>query len=322
MPGWGVECTDVGSTQPKRVRARPLPGARPDRPRKGHPQCFQRLRVVPALCAHPWRPVPTARWLTRSTRRLIRPPHPQDGPDGHGGHHHRGAGLRQRPCVDGRGHHAHRRWHGAQRTHRQRRLHPRRPRLLGERLRRRHLHLRRCSVLRLDRLPAAQSPDRRHRRPPRTGAATGRWPATAASSPSAMPDSTDRPVRWSWPVPSSVSIRHRTMAATGWWHRTVASSPSVMPPSTVRPARCRRTAPSWVWLPPLTDTATGKRPPTAPFSPSGTPGLPAWRRPARRWWASAPRGTAIGWPPATAPSTPSEGRPSWAPPPAEVSTGR
>ena len=59
-------------------------------------------------------------------------------------------------------------------------------------LRRRHLHLRRRRVLRLDRRHAPEQPDRGHGRRPPTARATGWWPPTAASSPSATPASTAR----------------------------------------------------------------------------------------------------------------------------------
>ena len=71
--------------------------------------------------------------------------------------------------------------------------------------------------------------------PPPTARATGWWPPTAASSPSATPASTARPAAststspsWAWPPP-------RTARATGWWPPTAASSPSVTPASTARP---------------------------------------------------------------------------------------
>ena len=60
-------------------------------------------------------------------------------------------------------------------------------RLPPGRLRRRHLLVRRRSLLRIDRRHPPQCPGGRHRRRPRPPAATGRWPPTAASSPSAGP---------------------------------------------------------------------------------------------------------------------------------------
>ena len=125
---------------------------------------------------------------------------------------------------------------------------PNGPRLLGERLRRRYLHLRRCGVLWLYRLPAAQSHQLSVSPPPTTGTATGRSPATAVYSPSATRTSTDRPVRLVLARPSSASTPRPTVTVTGWWLRTVASSPSGMPPSTARPALFLRTAPSSAWL--------------------------------------------------------------------------
>ena len=81
-----------------------------------------------------------------------------------------------------------------------------RQRVLERRLRRRAVRLRQCRLLRLDGRPAAQPADRRHGDHPRRRAATGRWPPTAGSSPSATPASTARPDRscstnrWSaWP---------------------------------------------------------------------------------------------------------------------------
>ena len=66
---------------------------------------------------------------------------------------------------------------------------PRRRRLLGGGVRRRHLRLRRRRLLRLHGRQAAQARSSAWR-PRRTAAATGRWPPTAASSASATPAST------------------------------------------------------------------------------------------------------------------------------------
>ncbi len=81
--------------------------------------------------------------------------------------------------------------------------------------RRRHLHLRRCPVLRLHGrhcLEQAHSGDGRR---PRPGRATGSWRPTAASSPSAMPSSTAP-----WGQPSSTSRSsawHRPRPGKGYW---------------------------------------------------------------------------------------------------------
>ena len=106
---------------------------------------------------------------------------------------------------------------------------PDRRRLLGGGLRRRDLRLRQRPVPRLDGRPAPEQADRGHGRRPRQAAATGRWPPTAASSPSATPRSTARWAgsrstsrSWAWPPP-------RQAAATGRWPPTVGSSPSATP---------------------------------------------------------------------------------------------
>ena len=67
--------------------------------------------------------------------------------------------------------------------------------LLAGGLRRRHLHLRRRHVLRLDRIDPPQQAHRRHGGHARRARATGWWPRTAASSPTATPRSTARPDR-------------------------------------------------------------------------------------------------------------------------------
>ena len=68
-----------------------------------------------------------------------------------------------------------------------------------------------------------------------TDRATGRWPPTAASSPTATPGSTGRPGACTstsrssgWPAPP-------TATGTGWWPPTAASSPTATPASTGRP---------------------------------------------------------------------------------------
>ena len=84
-------------------------------------------------------------------------------------------------------------------------------------LRRGHLHLRRRPVLRLDRQPPPQPADRRHGRHPATATATGWWPPTAGSSPTATPGSTGRPATSTSTSRSSAWPPPRTATATGWW---------------------------------------------------------------------------------------------------------
>ena len=75
--------------------------------------------------------------------------------------------------------------------------------------------------------PAPTPPSPVSRR--RHSTATGWSVRTAASSPSAPPSSTARPVHCICSAPSSASRRRRTAAGTGWSPRTAASSPSAMP---------------------------------------------------------------------------------------------
>ena len=123
------------------------------------------------------------------------------------------------------------RWAGSpSQAHRGHGRHPRRQGLLGGGLRRRPLRLRRRPSTALGGAPhepivgIAATPD---------GRATGRWPPTAASSPSGTPPSTARwaaaPQRPSWASPPPP-----TAGATGRWPPTAASSPSGTPPSTGR----------------------------------------------------------------------------------------
>ena len=91
-----------------------------------------------------------------------------------------------------------------------------------------------AGLLRLDGRSPAEPAHRGYRRDPGSARATGRWPATAASSPSATRSSTAR-----WAVtrstsPSWVSPPPRTAMGTGRWPVTAASSPSATPPSTAR----------------------------------------------------------------------------------------
>ncbi len=60
-----------------------------------------------------------------------------------------------------------------------------------------------AGVLRLDRRPSTSTSPSWAWRPPPTATATGSWPPTAASSPTATPGSTARPAAWRWPSPSS-----------------------------------------------------------------------------------------------------------------------
>ena len=121
--------------------------------------------------------------------------------------------------------------------------HPGRQGLLAGGLRRRHLHLRRRRLLRLHRRHPPQQADRRHGRHARRRAATGWWPPTAASSPSATPRSTARRAPSTSTSRSSAWRPPPTARATGWWPPTAASSPSATPRSTARPGAIRLNKP-------------------------------------------------------------------------------
>ena len=111
--------------------------------------------------------------------------HPRRGGLLGGGLRRRGLRLRRRPVL---------RLHGrqtARQAHRGHRRHARRGRLLGGGLRRRDLRLRRRPVLRLDGRQTLDKPVVGIAATP-DGAATGRWPPTAGSSPSATPTSSAR----------------------------------------------------------------------------------------------------------------------------------
>ena len=136
---------------------------------------------------------------------------PQPAHRGHGRHPRRprllAGGLRRRHLRLRRRRllRLHRR-HPPQPAHRGHGRHPRRRRLLAGGLRRRHLRLRRRRVPRFDRGHPPQPAHRGHGRRPRPAGATGWWPPTAASSPSATPRSTARPgactstgPSWAWP---------------------------------------------------------------------------------------------------------------------------
>ena len=80
-----------------------------------------------------------------------------------------------------------------QQAHRGHGGHPRRQGLLAGGLRRRDLQLRRRQLLRLHRRPCTSTSPSWAWRPPPTARATGWWPPTAGSSPTATPRSTARP---------------------------------------------------------------------------------------------------------------------------------
>ena len=105
--------------------------------------------------------------------------------------------------------------HPPQPAHRGHGGHPRRRGLLAGGLRRRHLHLRRRHLLRLDRRHAPQRARSSAWRPPPTAGATGWWPPTAASSPSATPPSTARPgaIRLNRPIVGMAA----TPGGRGYW---------------------------------------------------------------------------------------------------------
>ena len=78
----------------------------------------------------------------------------------------------------------------------------------------------------------AQPPDRGHGADTDAAGATGSWPPTAASSPSATPPSTAPPAPSGWPSPSWAWPPRRPARATGSWPPTAASSTTATPPST------------------------------------------------------------------------------------------
>ncbi len=193
-------------------------------------------------------------------------------------------GGRSRPPAD-------RRRHGTQRPRGVGCRHPRRPGLLAGRRRRRRLRLRGRRLPRFRGRPAPRrAPSWGSPRPP-TAEATGRWPPTAASSPSVTPRTTARPAAtrsaapsWAWPAPVTETV-------TGWSAPTGASSPSVTPPTRAAPPACRRAAPSWASRRRRTTGATGRWPPTATSTPSATPATRATpRRSPRRWASTSPVG--------------------------------
>ena len=116
-------------------------------------------------------------------------------------------------------------------------------RLLAGDRHRRCLLLRRCPVLRLGRQRSAWSGPSSGWRPRPIGRATGWWPPTAASSASATPPSTARPVASASTSPSSAWPPPRTARGTGWWRPTAGSSPSATPTSTARPGPSRLNKP-------------------------------------------------------------------------------
>ena len=100
--------------------------------------------------------------------------------------------------------------------------------------------------------------------PPPTATATGWWPPTAASSPSATPGSSGRPAACASTSRSSAWCRPPTAAATGWWRPTAASSPSATPASRVA-ARSRASTGRCVAVVPT----AGRRGLPASLGPSG-----------------------------------------------------
>ena len=156
--------------------------------------------------------------------------------------------------------------------------HPRRRRLLAGGLRRRHLRLRRRRLLRVDGRPPAQPPDRGHGRRPGRRPATGWWPPTAASSPSATPASTARPGATPW-CSRSWAWRPPTAAATGWWLRRRHLQPLDGTAVCVRLRMDRRGLPSRRARPTtpgrrrwIADRAVGYRGGDGP-TPTGVPGM-------------------------------------------------
>ena len=148
--------------------------------------------------------------------------------------------------------------------------------------------------------------------PPQTVAATGRSPATAASSlrrrpllrigrqaphrpSSAWPPPPTARATGRWPPTAASSLRRRrllrldgqprlnapivgmepppTARATGRWPPTAASSTTATPATTGRRAASTSTSPSSAWQRPPTATATGWRLATGASSPSATPVL-------------------------------------------------
>ena len=138
-----------------------------------------------------------------------------------------------------------------------------------------------ATFLREHRQPGAQQTDRRHGVRPPTGAGTGWWPPTAASSASATPGSTAARATWCSTSRSSAWRRPPTGTGTGWWPPTVASSPSATPPSTGRSAPRRRPHPWSAWRRRPGAAATGCWRRTAPWRPSAAR-PPRRRRPVRR----------------------------------------
>ena len=188
-------------------------------------------------------------------------------------------------------------------AHRGHRRHPHRRRLLGGGQRRRHLRLRRApsSTARWAARPSTARWS--GRRPAPTATATGRWPPTAASSPSATPPSSGPPAgsawrpRWSvWPSPDPSVAPRRPGAGpcsargnggsvrgcsprTGscWWRRWWPASPPwwPAPPRWCWWARCAGSSgPSrrCRWRPSRWCTRPAR------WSTTRRPGWPGWRR--------------------------------------------
>ena len=113
----------------------------------------------------------------------------------------------------------------------------RRQRLLARGGRWWRVHLRGRTVLRLRGKPATQRAHRR-RSPPHRGA-TGSPPPTAASSRMARHTSTAPRETCNWRRPSSASPPLASAAATGWPRATAVSSPTATPASSVAPPMSR-----------------------------------------------------------------------------------
>ncbi len=145
--------------------------------------------------------------------------------------------------------------------------------------------------------------------PPRTtGAATGRWRPTVASSATATPTSTAPWGAGASIRPSSAWPPRRTGAATGRWRPTAGSSASATPTSTAHGAASRWAGPSWGSRPTPRATATGWWPPTGASSATATPPSTARRAASPSTdqssaWRPRRTGAATGWWPPTGASS-------------------
>ena len=116
--------------------------------------------------------------------------------------------------------------------------HAERARRVDGRRRRRHLHLRRRALLRLDRRDPSQPADRRDGRDPRRSRLLARRERRRHLQLRRRRASTARPARSASTSRSSGWPRRRPATATGWSRATAASSASVTRASTARPAAC------------------------------------------------------------------------------------